>query len=91
MTMRLFALLAAMAGAGLLFGLGYFAALRRAVAFDVVGRRRLLSVALGALRFAAAAIFLFLAARLGALPLLAAFFGFLLARSLALRANAGAR
>lgn len=90
MTPRLVALLPAMGTAGLLFGLLYFAALRRAVAFDAATRGRLLPVALAALRFAAAAIFLLCAARLGALSLLAAFFGFLVARMIALRVNASA-
>jgi len=90
MTLRLIALLPAMAGAGLLFGGGYFAALRRAVALDDAERRLLLPIALAALRFVAAAAFLVFAARLGALSLLAAFIGFLMARSLALRLNARA-
>ncbi len=91
MTPRLFALLPAMSAAGLLFGLGYFAALRRALAFDAAGRSRLPAIALWALRFAAAALFLFSAAWLGALPLVAAFVGFLAARTIALRVNASAR
>jgi hypothetical protein len=91
MTPRLTLLLPAMSAAGLFFGLLYFAALRRAVAFDAAASGRLLPAALAALRFAAAAIFLFFAARLGALPLLTAFFGFLVARTLALRVNANVR
>ncbi len=84
MTPRLIALLPAMAGAGLLFGLGYFAALRRAVALDNA-ERGLLLIALAGFRFAGAAAFLVFAVRLGALPLLAAFIGFLMARSFAVR------
>ncbi|MGO8915555.1 MAG: ATP synthase subunit I [Stellaceae bacterium] len=76
----------AMAAAGLVFGIGYFAALRRTVHLYGFGRDPFGSVALTLGRIAAAVIFLVFAARLGALPLLAAFLGFLLARMLALRA-----
>jgi hypothetical protein len=72
--------------AGFAFGLGYFAALRRTV--ELYGARvaRLVPIALTLGRIAAAILFLGLAVAQGALPLLAAFLGFLLARSLALRA-----
>ena len=81
-----FALASAMAVAGLVFGLGYFASLRRTVDLYGSGHARLGPAALTLGRIAGAMIFLILAARLGALPLLTAFLGFLLARGLALRA-----
>ena len=68
-------------------GLAYFAALKRSVAL-FVGRKGwfgLLALTLG--RIGAAAGFLFVAAKLGAAPLLAAFIGFLTTRVLALRAE----
>jgi len=74
-----------MALAGFALGLVYFAALRRSVAL-FVGRKRwfgLLALTLG--RIGAAAGPLFVAAKLGAATLLAAFIGFLMARALALR------
>lgn len=77
---------AAMAAAGLVFGLGYFAALRRTVHLFGSGRGRFAPAALTLGRILAAVVFLLSAARLGALALLAAFLGFLLARALALRA-----
>jgi F1-F0 ATPase (N-ATPase) AtpR subunit len=85
-TSSLFALATAWALGGFLFGLGYFIALRWTVDVLVGGQRRLLPVALTLGRLAAAILFLGLAARFGALPLLIAFVGFLLARALALRA-----
>jgi hypothetical protein len=70
---------------GLAFGLVYFAALRRTV--DLFGAgRRLAPAALTLGRLAGAISFFGLVARLGALPLLSAFVGFLLARTFALRA-----
>jgi hypothetical protein len=80
------AVASAWAVAGFGFGLGYFAALRRTVEFYGAGRASLVPIALTLGRIAAAIVFFSLAARFGALPLLAAFLGFLLARSLALRA-----
>ena len=74
------------AAAGLVFGLVHFAALRRTVELYSAGRVRLAAAALTIGRIAAAIVFFGLAARLGALPLLSAFLGFLLARWLALRA-----
>jgi hypothetical protein len=76
----------AMAAAGFAFGLVYFAALGRTVALFSAGCGwfRPLAFTLG--RITAAAILLGFAAKLGAVALLAAFAGFLLARSLALRA-----
>jgi len=73
------------AAAGLVFGLVHFAVLRRTV--DLYGAGRgLAPAALTLIRIAGAIVFFGLAARLGALPLLSAFLGFLLARVLALRA-----
>ena len=80
------ALSAGWAVSGLFFGLGYFIVLQRTAGLLVGGRGRLLPVALTLGRIAAAILFLGLAARFGALPLLTAFVGFLLARALALRA-----
>jgi hypothetical protein len=73
------------AAAGLLLGCVQFAALRRTVALYRAGRY-LAPSALTLSRLAGAIMFFGLAARLGALPLLSAFLGFLLARRLALRA-----
>lgn len=71
--------------AGLAFGLAYFAVLRRTI--DLYGGgSHLVPAVLTLGRVAGAILFLGFAARLGALPLLAVFGGFLLARSLALRA-----
>jgi hypothetical protein len=78
-------LIVATAVAGLVFGSLYFAALRRSVALFVDGRRRLRPLAWTLGRMTGAAVFLFTAAKLGAAPLLAAFVGFLVARTLALR------
>ena len=72
--------------AGLVFGLVHFAALRRTVDLYSAGRSRLAAAALTLGRIAGTIVFFGLAARLGALPLLSAFLGFLLARTLALRA-----
>lgn len=76
-----------MAIAGCVFGWHYFAMLKRSVTLFVggKGRRGVLALTLG--RMGAAATFLFIAAKLGAASLLAAFTGFLLARALALRAE----
>jgi hypothetical protein len=79
-------LASAMAVAGLAFGLAYFAALRRTVDLYGSGGRILGPAALTLGRVAGATVFLVVAARLGALPLLAAFLGFLVARAAALRA-----
>ena len=76
-----------MAIAGLAFGFVHFASLKRSVSL-FVGRKGWfgpLALTLG--RIAAAVAFLFVAAKLGAAPLLAAFIGFLMARALALRAE----
>lgn len=80
-------LTAIMAVAGLMFGLAYFMALKRSVALFVGGKGWLGPLALTLGRIGAAGGFLFVAAKLGAAPLLAAFVGFLMARALALRAE----
>lgn len=80
-----FTLAAAWAVAGLSFGLAYFAVLRVSVDLHYEASGRFVPAALTFARFAAAILFLGLAARFGALPLLTAFLGFLLARALALR------
>ena len=73
--------------AGLLFGLLYFATLKHSVAMFVGRKGWLGPLALTLGRFGAAAGFLFVAAKLGAAPLLAAFIGFLIARALTLHAQ----
>jgi hypothetical protein len=75
------------AAAGLMFGLLYFAALKRSVTLFVGSHGWLGPLALMLGRFGAAAGFLFVAAKLGAAPLLAAFLGFLMARAVVLRAE----
>jgi hypothetical protein len=75
----------AAAGLGLLFGLVHFAALRRTAELLGAGHR-LAPSALTLGRLAGAIVFYGLVARLGALALLSAFLGFLLARTAALRA-----
>lgn len=74
------------AAAGLLFGWGYFAALRRGVAAytDKGAIRRCVGWLLA--RLATAALLFAFAVRWGAWPLLAAFMGFLAARQIAVRA-----
>jgi hypothetical protein len=74
--------------AGIAFGLAYFAVLRRSIdGFLQPGRRRTLAVALTVGRVAAAVLFLWLAAKLGAVALIAALVGFMAARGIALRRN----
>jgi len=71
--------------AGFVFGLCYFAVVER-TAVLLAARKGLLgpiSLTLG--RLAAATLFLALAAQFGDAPLLSALFGFLLARTVALR------
>lgn len=70
---------------GLALGWGYFAALRRSVDVYASGRCRLAAI-LTVARIAGAIAFLVFAVQFGALPLLAAFLGLLVARALALRA-----
>jgi len=69
---------------GLAFGCAYFAVLRRTVDFYTAGRGLLVPALLTVGRLATAILFLAVAARVGALPLLLAFLGFLVARMLAL-------
>lgn len=79
-------LLAAAVGlGGILFGLAYFAACRRSAGLFLRpgGRAAALALTLG--RMACAVLLLWLAARQGALPLLAALAGFLVARGIAIR------
>lgn len=77
--------LAAMAFAGLALGLMYFRALRRTVDLFAGGRGWLGPAGLTLARIAGAVIVLTFMARLGAMPLLAGFLGFLLARAVSLR------
>jgi F1F0 ATPase subunit 2 len=77
-------LLAVMPAAGIVLGLAYFAALRWTVSLYSNGRSRLGPAVLTVSRLAGMAIALASAARLGALPLLATFLGFLLARALSM-------
>lgn len=80
---------ALLALAGVLVGMAYFAALRRFATLMVTGSGWRGPVALTLARFAGAGLFLYLAARLGAAPLLAALAGFLVARALSLRLERG--
>jgi hypothetical protein len=70
---------------GLGVGLVHFGALQRTLELYSTGLVRL-AVALTLGRIAGTIVFFGFAARLGALPLLALFLGFLVARTLALRA-----
>ncbi len=78
---------AALAVAGVVLGRCYFEVLRWSVARYASGRSSALQgAALALARILCAAALLAVAARLGALPLLAAFLGFIVARTWALRA-----
>jgi hypothetical protein len=70
--------------AGLAFGFAYFAVLRRTVDLYAAGHGLFVPAVLTLGRFATAILFLGIAARIGALPLLSAFVGFLVARTFAL-------
>ena len=70
--------------AGLLFGLVYFALLRWTVGCFAVGGSRILLAVLSLARLVAAIVFFCWAARAGALPVLTALLGFLVARAFAL-------
>jgi hypothetical protein len=83
------AIVASFAFAGLAFGLAYFAMLRRTVDLHAAGHGLLVPAFLTVCRLATAILSLSVAARVGALPLLSSFIGFLLARALALRAMQG--
>ncbi len=80
-------LTASFAFAGLAFGCAYFSALRRTADLYAGRRGRLVPAALTLGRVGAAILFFGFASLNGALPLLTGFFGFLLARGLALRAS----
>jgi hypothetical protein len=80
------ALAAAMLAAGFALGLAYFAALRRGVALFAAGSGVWAPLALTVARLGAAAAAMTGAAMIGAMPLLALFVGFLVARVVALRA-----
>jgi hypothetical protein len=69
---------------GLAFGCAYFAVLRRTVDLYAAGHGLLVAALLTVGRFATAILFLGVAARIGALPLLLAFLGFLVGRTFAL-------
>jgi hypothetical protein len=71
--------------AGFVFGLCYFAAVERTSALLAARKGLLGPILLTLSRVAAATLFLALAAQLGNASLLSAFFGFLLARMVALR------
>jgi hypothetical protein len=72
--------------AGTIFGLVYFATMKRTVALLARGDGWLKPGSLTLCRIGALIISLALAANLGAAPMLALFLGFLLARHIALRA-----
>jgi hypothetical protein len=82
-------LAAAMAAAGAVFGLAYFAALHRTATLLAAGRGWMAPSALTLGRIGAAVVLLALIARLGALALIAAFLGFLAARAIALHVARG--
>jgi hypothetical protein len=77
-----------MVAAGFGLGLTYFATLRRTVVIFASGRRWLGPLGLTLGRLGAAVLLLAAAAKLGAAALIAALCGFLLARTVALRAVA---
>ena len=68
--------------AGAVFGLFYFALLRRTVVVMAAGRGLPIAALLTLARIAGITAFLILAAKLGAAALLSAFIGFLLARAI---------
>jgi len=78
-------LLLVMACAGLAAGLLYFTALRRTSILLASGGGRTGLLVLWASRIGGAVVFLALAAKLGAAYLLAAFLGFLISRTIAVR------
>ena len=71
--------------AGFAFGRAYFILLRRTVDLFAAGRGRLMPAVLTVGRLGASILFLAIAAKSGAFPLLVGFMGFLLARTAALR------
>ena len=78
-------LAAAWAAAGLILGAAYFAAMRLTVELFAASGSRWMPVALTFARLISATLFLAVAARFGATPLLGAFLGFLVARAVELR------
>ena len=76
---------AAAGGAGLAFGLIYFAALRRSISLFANGARWQMVVLLSLLRVSLAVAAFFLLARLGAIPVICGAAGFLLARTITIR------
>ncbi|MGE5270176.1 MAG: ATP synthase subunit I [Thiohalocapsa sp.] len=86
MTLALFPTAAAFALAGIVFGLAYFAVLRRSLERYSLGSDPGLIALLAVGRLAAAVAFFGAAATVGAWPTLTAMLGFLAARTLALRA-----
>lgn len=74
-----------LAAAGLVFGWGYFAALRRGITAYVGQDQPWRAVAWALVRLAAAVLFFGFAVCWGTWPLLAAFLGFLTARQIAVR------
>jgi hypothetical protein len=82
------ALATAWAVAGLALGAGYFAGVRRTAELLSAGGDRVMPAALTLARFIATALCFAAAARYGALSLLSAFLGFLVARRVALRGAA---
>jgi len=83
MTSAITAVIAAISGLG--FGTAFFAMMRRTAGLFAAGSRWT-GFGLTVARIGAAIVGFGVAARFGALPLLAAFAGFLIARTLALRA-----
>ena len=79
------ALVGAWTVGGLLLGTVYFAAVRRTADLFSCGRSSVMPAVLTLSRLVAAALCFAAAARYGALPLLGAFLGFLVARGVALR------
>jgi hypothetical protein len=69
---------------GVAFGCAYFAVLRRTVDLYAAGHGLFVPALLTVSRLATAILFLGVAARIGALSLLLAFLGFLVARTIAL-------
>lgn len=80
-----FAITTVSAVAGIAAGLIYFAALRRSVAALTCGNGWFVPAILTMARLGGLVIALGIAAKLGAMPLLAAFVGFLIARGIAFR------
>lgn len=76
-----------MAVAGVACGYVYLLSLKRSLTLLVGGKGWFAPLALTLGRIGAAVAFLFVAAKLGAAPLLAAFIGFLMARALVLWAE----